>query len=46
VVVLGHTHLAKLYKDAGGAYMNCGSIISNPSYMEIDGGVAKVKRFK
>jgi predicted phosphodiesterase len=46
VIIAGHTHVAKLYKDAQCVYMNCGCIISKPGYIEIDGGVAKIKRLK
>lgn len=46
IVIAGHTHIPKLYKNEKGTYMNCGCIISRPSYIEIDSGVARKKRFK
>lgn len=45
VVIMGHTHFPVLKKFSGGLYANCGSWLTQMTYIDYDGASIKLMRF-
>lgn len=46
IIFAGHTHVKKIYDSPKCKYINCGSVLYKPSYVEINGNKITIKSLK